>query len=80
MPDAINAAIEVNSPIVASTSTNLGALLPFLFIGGMSGLLFQELIITITSAMLASLAVALTLVPALGAKVSIHKKEDKFDQ
>lgn len=67
--DAINAAIEVNSPIVASTSTNLSALLPFLFIGGMSGLLFQELIITITSAMLAALAVAVTLVPALGAKV-----------
>ncbi len=72
---AIDAAAEVNSPIVASTSTNLGALLPFLFIGGMSGLLFQELIITITSAMLASLAVALTLVPALGAKVNIHRKE-----
>lgn len=70
---AIDAAVEVNSPIVASTSTNLGALLPFLFIGGMSGLLFQELIITITSAMLASLAVALTLVPALGAKVKYHK-------
>ena len=71
--DAINAATEVNSPIVASTSTNLGALLPFLFIGGMTGLLFQELIITITSAMLASLAVALTLVPALGAKVQYKK-------
>ena len=71
--DAIRAAIEVNSPIVASTSTNLGALLPFLFIGGMTGLLFQELIITITSAMLASLAVALTLVPALGAKVKQKK-------
>jgi multidrug efflux pump subunit AcrB len=67
--DAIDAAIEVNSPIVASTSTNLAALLPFLFIGGMTGLLFQELIITITSAMLASLVVALTLVPALGAKI-----------
>ncbi len=67
--DAINAAIEVNSPIVASTSTNLSAILPFLFIGGMTGLLFQELIITITSAMLASLTVALTLVPALGSKI-----------
>ncbi|MDT8283297.1 MAG: efflux RND transporter permease subunit, partial [Gammaproteobacteria bacterium] len=70
--DAINAATEVNSPIVASTSTNLAALLPFLFIGGMSGMLFEELIITITSAMLASLVVALTLVPALGAKIK-HK-------
>jgi multidrug efflux pump subunit AcrB len=68
--DAIEAAKEVNSPIVASTSTNLSAMLPFLFIGGMTGLLFQELIITITSAMLASLVVAITLVPALGAKVT----------
>lgn len=68
--DAIDATREVNSPIVASTSTNLSAILPFLFIGGMSGLLFQELIITISSAMLASLLVALTLVPALGAQVN----------
>lgn len=73
--DAVNAAIEVNSPIVASTSTNLGALLPFLFIGGMSGALFQELIITITSAILASLVVAITLVPALGAKVKYRNKK-----
>ena len=70
---AINAAIEVNSPIVASTSTNLAAMLPFLFIGGMAGMLFQELIITITSAMLASLVVAITLVPALGAKINKDK-------
>jgi len=79
--DAINAAIEVNSPIVASTSTNLGALLPFLFIGGMSGMLFEELIITITSAMLASLVVAITLVPALGAKVKYkQRKQNKINK
>jgi multidrug efflux pump subunit AcrB len=76
--DAVNAAIEVNSPIVASTSTNLSALLPFLFIGGMTGLLFEELIITITSAMLASLTVALTLVPALGAKVKYKRIKDNL--
>ena len=74
--DAIAAAIEVNSPIVASTSTNLGALLPFLFIGGMTGMLFEELIITITSAMLAALVVAITLVPALGAKVKFKNTKD----
>jgi multidrug efflux pump subunit AcrB len=76
--DAVNAAIEVNSPIVASTSTNLGALFPFLFIGGMAGMLFQELIITITSAMLASLVVAITLVPALGARVKYQKYKDNL--
>ncbi len=74
--DAIEAAIEVNSPIVASTSTNLGALLPFLFIGGMTGMLFEELIITITSAMLASLVVAITLVPALGSKIKYKKNNN----
>ncbi len=75
---AINAAIEVNSPIVASTSTNLGALLPFLFIGGMTGMLFEELIITITSAMLASLVVAITLVPALGAQVKYKSNKNSI--
>ncbi|MBT3203668.1 MAG: efflux RND transporter permease subunit [Gammaproteobacteria bacterium] len=65
----VNAASEVNSAIVASTSTNLAAVLPFLFIGGMVGLLFRELIITISAAIVASMFVALTLVPALGARV-----------
>ena len=67
--NAVTAASEVNSPIVASTGTNLAAVLPFLFIGGLTGLLFQELIVTISSAMLAALTVALTLVPALGSRV-----------
>lgn len=66
---AVTAAAEVNSPIIASTVTNLAAITPFLFIGGLTGLLFQELIITITSAMVAALVVALTLVPALGSKI-----------
>ena len=65
----INAAREVNSAVVASTSTNLAAVLPFLFIGGLVGLLFRELIITISAAIVASLIVALTLVPAMGARV-----------
>jgi len=65
----VHAAQEVNSAIVASTSTNLAAVLPFLFIGGLTGLLFRELIFTISAAILASLVIALTLVPALAAKV-----------
>jgi multidrug efflux pump subunit AcrB len=65
----VNAAREVNSAVVASTSTNLAAVLPFLFIGGLIGLLFRELIITISAAIVASLFVALTLVPTLGARV-----------
>ncbi|MCG6877172.1 MAG: efflux RND transporter permease subunit [Betaproteobacteria bacterium] len=65
---AENAAAEVNSPIVAATSTNLAAVLPFLFISGLVGLLFRELIFTITASIVASLVVAVTLVPALAAR------------
>jgi multidrug efflux pump subunit AcrB len=69
-PDAaVHAATEVNSPIVASTTTNLAAVLPFLFIGGLTGLLFRELIFTISAAIAASMVVALTLVPALAGRV-----------
>ncbi len=63
------AAGEVTSAIVASTSTNLAAVLPFLFIGGLVGLLFRELIATISAAILAALVVAVTLVPALAGRI-----------
>lgn len=79
---AVTAAGEINSAIVASTSTNLAAVLPFLFIGGLIGLLFQELIFTISAAIVASLLVALTLVPALAARASRNKSNvvrDKVD-
>ena len=66
---AHNAAAEVSSAITASTITNLVAVLPFLFIGGIIGLLFSELIISLSAAIISSLVVALTLVPALGAKI-----------
>jgi len=66
------AAAEINSAIVAATSTNLAAVLPFLFIGGLIGLLFQELIFTISAAIIASMLVALTLVPALAVRVHGH--------
>ncbi len=66
---SITAATEINSAIVASTSTNLAAILPFLFISGIIGLLFSDLIFTLTAAITASLLVALTIVPSLGARV-----------
>jgi len=65
---AERAAGEVTSPIIAATSTNLAAVLPFLFISGLVGLLFRELIFTITASIVASLMVAVTLVPALAAR------------
>jgi len=68
-----DAAREVNSAIIASTSTNLAAVVPFLFISGLIGLLFQELILTITAAIVAAMFVALTIVPAFGSRVPYRK-------
>ena len=62
-------AAEVLPAVVAGTMTNLAAVLPFLLITGLAALLFRELIYTITFAIGASLIAAITLVPALSARV-----------
>jgi multidrug efflux pump subunit AcrB len=55
----------VSSAVTAATLTNLAAVLPFLLVTGMAALIFRELILTISFAIVASLAIALTLVPTL---------------
>ena len=60
---------EVKNPVIASTLTNLAAVVPFLLISGLAALIFRELILTISFAILASLGVALTLVPMLAAQL-----------
>ncbi len=67
---AIEGSQEVVSAVVAGTSTNLAAVLPFLLLTGLAALIFRELILTIAFAMLASLLAALTLVPSLYALTS----------
>jgi hydrophobe/amphiphile efflux-1 (HAE1) family protein len=61
---------EVASAVVASTLTNLAAVVPFLLVSGLAALIFRELILTISFAIVASLAVALTLVPMLSAQLA----------
>ncbi len=65
---AHDGADEVISAITAGTLTNLAAVAPFLLITGIASLVFRELILTISFAVVASLAVALTLVPMLAAQ------------
>ncbi len=60
---------ELESALLASTTTNLVAVLPFLLIGGFISLLFNELVLTVSFAVGASLIVALTVVPALTARL-----------
>jgi CzcA family heavy metal efflux pump len=60
---------EVTSAVIASTATSLAAVVPFLLISGLAALIFRELILTISFAMLASLGTALSLVPMLAAQL-----------
>jgi len=63
-------AAEITSAVVASTTTNLAAVVPFLLISGLAAMLFRELILTISFAILASLGVALTIVPMMSAQLA----------
>ena len=58
---------QVSSAVVASTLTTLSAFLPFLLITGLAALFFRELILTIAFAIVASLVIALTIIPMLTA-------------
>jgi len=60
---------ELESALLASTTTNLVVVLPFLLLGGFIALLFNELILTISFAVAASLVVALTVVPTLASRL-----------
>ena len=66
---SIISAQEVESSVIASSAANLVSVVPFLLVGGFFSLLFNELILTITFATAASLLVALTVVPALTARL-----------
>ena len=56
---------EVAGAITASTITTVAVFLPIAFVGDMVGELFRPFAMTVTIAMLASLLVALTIVPVL---------------
>lgn len=64
--DAIRLAVrEVAMAITASTITTVAVFLPIVFVGDMVGELFRPFAMTVTIAMVASLLVALTIVPVL---------------
>lgn len=68
------------SAVTAGTLTNLAAVLPFLLITGLATLVFRELLVTISFAVIASLAVALTLVPMLAAQMAKLRFSSGFDR
>lgn len=63
---ALNGTKEVAMAITASTITTVAVFLPLGFVGGVIGEIFRPFALTVTYALLASLLVALTVVPVLG--------------
>ncbi|MDE2838044.1 MAG: efflux RND transporter permease subunit [Chloroflexota bacterium] len=64
---ALEATTEVGPAIFASTMTTVVVFLPLAFIPGLFGAFFSPFALTVTFALIASLFVALTAVPVLGA-------------
>lgn len=62
---AIEGTAEVSRAITASTLTTIAVFLPVVFIQSMAGHIFKDLAMTVTFSLLASLAVALTVLPLM---------------
>ena len=65
-PDAARlGASEVTMAVIASTLTTVAVFAPLVFVKGIAGQLFQDQALTVTFSLLASLLVAITLIPML---------------
>lgn len=80
---AVSGAKQVSGAIVASTLTTICVFLPIVFVEGLTRQLFTDLALTMSYALIASLIVALTLVPAMAAgmlKRSGPQKKDVMEK
>ncbi len=74
--NAISGTQEVTGAIISSTLTTITVFFPFVFIAGVAGQLFKELAFTVTFSLIASLVVAVTLIPRMTSEVSSKKSEE----
>lgn len=65
---AYDGAKEVGGAITASTLTTVAVFLPVIFISGILGQIFKEFALTISFSLLASLVVALTVIPMMASR------------
>jgi HAE1 family hydrophobic/amphiphilic exporter-1 len=62
---AIDGTVEVGAAVTASTLTTVAVFLPIVFVEGVAGQLFGDQALTVTFSLMASLIVAVTLIPML---------------
>lgn len=70
---ARKAAMEVGRPIAFATLIIIAVFLPLFLMGGIEGLLFRPLAVTVAAAMLVSLILSLTLTPVLSTRFLRHE-------
>ncbi len=66
---AVSGAIQVAGAIAASTLTTVCVFLPIVFVEGITRQLFTDMALTLAYSLMASLVVALTLVPAMSSRM-----------
>lgn len=76
---AIQGVREVWPAVLASTMTTVLVFLPILFIEQEAGQLYSDVAIAIASAILASMLVATTLIPAMSARMDFGERDDSAD-
>ena len=74
---AVQGAVQVAGAITASTLTTVCVFLPIVFIEGITRQLFQDMALTVGYSLLASLIIALTLVPAMASGMLKEQKEKR---
>jgi HAE1 family hydrophobic/amphiphilic exporter-1 len=66
---AVIGSSEVATAITASTLTTISVFFPVLFVPGMAGQIFRDMVLTVTFSLLVSLFVALSLVPLISSRM-----------
>lgn len=74
---AVSGARQVGGAIAASTLTTICVFIPIAFVEGLTRELFTDMVLTLAYSLIASLIVALTLVPALAGKLLAHAKPQR---
>jgi HAE1 family hydrophobic/amphiphilic exporter-1 len=77
---AVKGSSEVSMALVASTATTLAVFLPIVFVQGLTSTIFKQLAMTVSFSLVASLIVALSLVPMLCSKfLKVDKSKQVLD-
>lgn len=76
---ALKGSSDVGTAVIASTLTTIAVFFPLVFVEGIAGQLFKDQALTVTFSLLASLFVALTLIPMLAStqRTTSVKKESE---